>query len=163
MNANTMEGLIGAKTNVNLLNTPMHIFNEAERRGDTATMERAMGYAVELADKAEEYKTKTSRGMEEDARETKEKAKLEREEAVQKRKEEHEKLEAKIEDNKSEVINTDTVKISEEGREFVKDSVDLNTVNVDKTKADAARESITYTKTGEMNFTEQSAEISVFV
>lgn len=42
MHTKTIEGLVGASTNVNLLNTPMRVFKEARRRGDTATMERAM-------------------------------------------------------------------------------------------------------------------------
>lgn len=47
MNTKTMEGLVGARTNMNLMNTPMRVFKEARRKGDTATMERAMGYADE--------------------------------------------------------------------------------------------------------------------
>ena len=41
MNAKTMEGLAGAGTNMNLLNTPMRVYKEAERRGDLSMMERA--------------------------------------------------------------------------------------------------------------------------
>ncbi|MDE6014663.1 MAG: hypothetical protein K2H41_03020 [Acetatifactor sp.] len=58
------------------------MIKEARRRGDMAAMERAMGYAGEFSDKAEEYKAEADKGMEEDAREAREKAKLEREEAV---------------------------------------------------------------------------------
>ena len=39
-----------------LMNTPMRVYKEAERRGDTAVMERAMGYAGDFADKAEDYR-----------------------------------------------------------------------------------------------------------
>lgn len=45
MKAKTMEGLVGAKTNMDLLNTPMRVYKEARRRGDMATMDRAMDYA----------------------------------------------------------------------------------------------------------------------
>ena len=56
MNTKTMEGLVGARTNMNLLDTPMRVYKEARRKGNTATMERAMGYAGEFSGKAEEYK-----------------------------------------------------------------------------------------------------------
>ena len=39
MHTKTMEGLVGARTNMNLLNTPMRVFKDARRRGDTATMD----------------------------------------------------------------------------------------------------------------------------
>ena len=76
MNTKTMEGLVGARTNMNLVNTPMRVFKEARRKGNTAAMERAMGYAAEFSDKAQEYKAEADKGMEEDAREAREKAKL---------------------------------------------------------------------------------------
>ena len=56
MHTKTMEGLIGARTNMNMMNTPMRVYKEARRKGDLDTMERAMGYANECSDRAEEYK-----------------------------------------------------------------------------------------------------------
>ena len=88
MNTKTMEGLVGARTNMNLVNTPMRVFKEARRKGDTAPMERAMGYVVEFSEKAEDYKAEADKGMEEDAREAREKEKFQREEAVRRRREE---------------------------------------------------------------------------
>lgn len=163
MNTKTMEGIVGARTNVNLMNTPMQVFKEAERRGDTATMERAIGYAGECADKTEEYKAKADKGMEEDARETREKAKLECDKAIQKRKEEREDLEKRIDENRSMDTNTDVVKISEEGKVLLKGDVDLDNTGSDEKKVDTAREPMTYTKTGEVTYTEESASISVSV
>ena len=64
MNTKTMEGLVGARTSMKILNTPFRVFKEARRRGDTATMERAMGYVNEYRDKADEYKAKADEGME---------------------------------------------------------------------------------------------------
>lgn len=110
MHTKTMEGLVGAGTNMNLLNTPMRVFKEARRRGDTATMERAMGYVSEFAGKAEEYKAETDEGMKEDAKAAKEKAESEREKAIQKRKEESEKLERRTKENKNEDTDMDTDK-----------------------------------------------------
>ena len=100
MHVKTMEGLVGAGTNMNLLNTPLRVFKEARRRGDTATMERAMGYVSEFDGKVEEYKAETDEGMKEDAKDAKEKAELEREKAIQKREEEGEELETGTVENK---------------------------------------------------------------
>lgn len=81
MNTKTMEGLIGAGTNIDLVNTPMRVYKEAQRKGDLATMERAMGYAGEFAGKAEEYRTQADEGIREEAQENRKKAEPEREEA----------------------------------------------------------------------------------
>ena len=163
MNTKTMEGLVGARTNMNLMNTPMRVFKEARRKGDTATMERAMGYADEFSDKAEDYKTEADKGMEEDAREAREKAKLQREEAIQERREEREKLEDRIEGNRNADTNTDTVEISEEGKALLKDNVDSGSIGSDEIKMDAVKEPVTYTKTGETVSAEHEASISVSV
>ena len=81
MHAKTMEGLVGANMNMKMMNTPFRVYQEAERRGDTATMERAMGYVGETADKAEDYQKKVEKGMKEEAKEAREKAKSEQEDA----------------------------------------------------------------------------------
>lgn len=163
MNTKTMEGLVGARTNMNLVNTPMRVFKEARRKGDTATMERAMGYADEFFSKAEDYKAEADKGMEEDAREAREKEKLQREEAIQKRREEREKLEERIEENRNADTNTDTVEISEEGKVLLKDNVDSGSTGSDEIKTDAGKEPVIYTKTGETVPSEQGASISVSV
>lgn len=82
MNTKTMERLVGARTNMDLLNTPFKVYKEARCKGDTATMERAMGYVTEFSDRADEYKEVADRGMKEDAEEPREKAKSEREKAI---------------------------------------------------------------------------------
>ena len=165
MHTKTMEGLIGARTNMNLMNTPMRVFKEARRKGDTETMERAMGYVGDFSDKAEEYKAEADKGMEEDAKEARKKAELQREEAVQKRREEREKLEAKIEENRNADTNADTVKISEEGKVLLKDNLDTDAVGVetDVVKSDAVKEPVTYTKAGDAVPMEQETSISVSV
>ena len=163
MNTKTMEGLVGARTNMNLLNTPMRVFKEARHKGDTATMERAMEYVGEFSDRAGDYKAEADKGMEEDAREAREKAELQREEAIQKRREEREKLEEKIEGNRNADTNTDTVEISEEGKVLLKDNVDSGSIGSDEIKMDVVKEPVTYTKTGETVSAEQEASISVSV
>lgn len=165
MHTKTMEGLVGASTNMNLLNTPMRVFKEAERKGDTATMERAMGYVDDFSDKVEKYKAEADKGLEEDAKEAREKAKLQREEAIWKRKEEREKLEESIEQNRNANMDADTVKLSREGKTFVKDNPDTDTTGVgtDVTKSHAAKEPVTYTKAGEAVPMGQETSISVSV
>ena len=165
MHTKTMEGLIGARTNMNLMNTPMRVFKEARRKGDTETMERAMGYVGDFSDKAEEYKAEADKGMEEDAKEARKKAELQREEAVQKRREEREKLKAKIEENRNADTNADTVEISEEGKVLLKDNLDTDAVGVetDVVKSDAVKEPVTYTKAGDAVPMEQETSISVSV
>lgn len=138
MNAKTMEGLVGAKTNMDLLNSPFRVYKEARRRGDTATMDRAMGYVAEFSDKADEYKEVADRGMKEDAEEAREKAKSEREEAIQKRREEREKLEERIEESRNKNKETDILEVSEEGRGLLKengvaDSNASDNINLDNT------------------------------
>lgn len=116
MNTKTMEGLIGAGKNIDLVNTPMRVFKEARRKGDTATMERAMGYANDFTDKAREYKTQADEGTREEAREEREKARLEQLEAIEKRREERKEQEEKIEESTNPADNIiDTVEISEAG------------------------------------------------
>ncbi|MDE6365355.1 MAG: hypothetical protein K2L86_14020 [Lachnospiraceae bacterium] len=165
MHTKTMEGLVGARTNMNLLNTPMRVFKEARRKGDTAAMERAMGYVGDFSDKVEQYQAEADKGMEEDAKEAREKAKQQREEAIRKRKEEREKLEEKLEESRNADANTDTdetdarlVENSEEGRVYVKDDS-----NPDGKKSDAVKEPMAYTKAGAALAMEQEANISVSV
>lgn len=173
MHTKTMEGLVGARTNMNLLNTPMRVFKEARHKGDMETMERAMGYVGEFSDKAEEYKAEADKGMEEDAKEAREKAKLQREEAIQKRKEEREKLEERIEKNKN--VNTDAdtkeiggcfLEISEEGKVLIKNNLDMDTTGAETNviKSDVVKmEPVTYTKTGETVSMDQGTNISISV
>lgn len=146
MQVKTMEGLVGARTNMNLVNTPMRVFKEARRRGDQATMERAMGYVSEFADKAAEYKTEAGEGMEEDAAEAKERADIELEKTIEKRREESEKLEEGLESGD---ICTDTVELSEEGKALLKNSMDADTKDIENGKADIRKKPVMYTKTGE--------------
>ena len=105
MNTKTMEGLIGAGANMKLVDTPMRVYREARRKDDTATMERAMGYATEFADKADKYRAQADEGTLEEAKEAREKAELEREEAIEKRREDRERLAEQIETRREEHRN----------------------------------------------------------
>lgn len=177
MHAKTMEGLVGARDNMNLMNTPMRVFREAKQKGDTAAMERALGYAGECSDKAWAYKAAADRGMEEDAEEAREKLKLQREEAIRKRKEEREELEERIErrieertketseGNRNAGIRADAVEISEEGKVLAEDSVNTAASGADavESKSGAAKGQTVYTKAGEAVPVEQGASISLSV
>lgn len=171
MNTKTMEGLVGARTNMDLLNTPFRVYKEASRRGDTATMEKAMGYVTEFSGRANEYKEVADRGMKEDAEEAREKAELEREKAVQKRKEERGKLEERIEESRNENKETDTVEVSEKGMLLLKengviDSNDSDSINLDNTvstNTKIGKEPVIYTKVGEVSQPKQTASISISV
>lgn len=149
MNVKTMEGLVGARTNLNLMNTPFRVFKDARRKGDMATMERAMGYVNEFSDKADEYQTEADKGMEEDAKEAREKERAEREKAIERRKEEREKLEERLEISQE----TDTVELSEEGQKLLKESMETDHADSSETRAEAVAKDAIGVKTGEIDFT----------
>ena len=167
MHAKTMEGLAGASMNMKLLNTPFRVYKDAERRGDTAVMERAMGYASDFADKAEDYQKTTEKGMKEDAKEAREKAKAEQENAIQKRREQREELKKRIEENRK--GDTDAISISESGKATLDgktDSVQIgadNDISVEETADAIKMEPVIYTKTGEASKSESGMNISVLV
>lgn len=136
MHTKTMEGLIGARTNMNMTKVPMRVYKEARRRGDLGTMERSMGYVNEFEDKAYQYKDEADEGMKKDAKEAREKEKAALEEAIEKRREERKELETQKEQKEVEnaentsaatteenlsadidtvIAKTDTVEISSEG------------------------------------------------
>lgn len=164
MNAKTMEGLAGARTNMNLLNTPMRVFKDARRRGDMATMERAMGYVGEFADKAKEYQTKAEKGMEEDAKEAREKANVEQEKVIEKLQEEREEIEERIEESKE----ADTIEVSEEGKVLLEENTGLSDSDLEsdvpkEIKTDMVKKPVIYTKTGEVSQSGLGAGVSVSI
>ena len=158
-----MEGLAGASMSMKLMNTPIRVYKEAERRGDTAVMERAMGYASDFADKAEDYQKTTEKGM----KEAREKAKAEQENAIQKRREQREELKKRIEENRK--GDTDAISISESGKATLDgktDSVQIgadNGTSAEETADVIKMEPVIYTKTGEASKSESGMNLSVLV
>ncbi len=152
MNTKTMEGLVGARTNMELVNTPMRVYKEARRRGDTATMDRAMGYVSDLEDKAQDYKVKADEGMKADAEEAREEAKAEREKAIERRREEREelnqKLDEKAEADRNAQAGTDTVEISEEGKCLLNHNKETQQSDSEVPDTDIGKNPMTYSKTG---------------
>ena len=125
MHTKTMEGLIGARTNMNMTNVPMRVFKEARRRGDTGTMERAMGYVNDFETRAYQYKDTAEEGMKEEAEEAREKKKQELEERIEKSREERKELEAqreqeRIEAQKKPAVNNETQMQRRQKRTVVK-------------------------------------------
>ena len=167
MHAKTMEGLAGASMSMKLLNTPFRVYKDAERRGDTAVMRRAMGYASDFADKAEDYQKTTEKGMKEDAKEAREKARAEQENAIQKRREQREELEKRIEENRK--GNTDAISISESEKATLDGKTDSvqpgadNGISAEETVDAIRMEPVIYSKSGEKAEFESGANFSVFV
>lgn len=124
-----------------LLNTPFRVFKEARLKGDTAMMERAMGYMNECEEDAYEYKEVADEGMKKDAEETRKIAEKQREEMIKNRREEREeqqkKLEEEREKNKADKI-VDTVEISEDGKVLLKENTAVESGAVDGVEADGA-------------------------
>lgn len=165
MNTKTMEGLVGASTSINLLDTPFKVYKEARQKGDTGTMERAMGYVGEFSGKAEKYKAEADEGMKEDAKEAREKAELERERMIQKRREERQEFEKRTEENRSK----DTVELSEAGKELLKDNGDLGSADSDSSvsaeiRTDAVKtEPVIYTKDGGAALSSEGTGVNISV
>ena len=165
MHTKTMEGLVGASTSVNLMNTPLRVLKEASQKGDTGTMQRAMGYVNEYSDKTQQYMAKAEKGMKEEAKEAQEKRELERENAIRKHQAEQEELEKRIEESKN--GRTDTVRISNGSKTVSNEEIPLDDTGVDGAASAKAvkMEPVIYTKTGEpgQSQLESGANISVTV
>lgn len=111
MQAKTMEGLIGAGMNMKMMDVPIRVYKEARRKDDFATMERAMGYAGDFAQKADDYKTLADEGMKEEKIEAGKKS--ENETGTN----ENQETDAHI--SSDSMVRIDTVEISEEGRKLL--------------------------------------------
>lgn len=124
MKAGSMEGLIGASLNMKLSRTPMRVYKEAELKGDTETMERAMGYVTDFQEKAHECSDKAQEELAKEMKEERKEQELKREQAIEKRKEETKEYKEKLqESNKSDIKKSDSVEISEDGKVALKNNV----------------------------------------
>lgn len=151
MHIKTMEGIAGADTNRKLMETPMRVYKEARRRGDTQVMERAMGYVSDFSHKADDYVEKTKEGMKEEAEALREQAKEETEKAMEERREERENLKERA----SESNKTDTAQISEEGNALARENMSRNLEKSAESGEEVEKKPVIYTKAGEaVSFTE---------
>lgn len=118
MNAGVMEGLVGASSNMKIVEVPMHVYHEAEREGNTAKMERALGYAADFTKRANTYKEEAEEELKLEMEEKRETEEIEQEEAIEKAREEGKaNQEALLEGN------MDSVEISEEGRQLLEQAM----------------------------------------
>ncbi len=123
MKAGSIEGLIGASVNMKLSKTPMRVYKEAERKGDTAVMERAMGYVTDFQEKAQEYSDKAQEEIAKELKEERQEQELKRDQALETRKEEAKEYKEKLqESNKSAIQKADSAEISEEGKVVLKNN-----------------------------------------
>lgn len=165
MIAKTAEGLIGASAAVKEIRTPLKVFKEARNKGDTATMERSMGYISNFNADAWEHKERTENGLKEEAVEAKEKAQLEREELAQRIKENREESEKRLEEASEGVVDTET---SGKTDGFEEGSSELQNPygEGETTKTEQAAETgapVTYTKTGTVKPASVDVQFSVSV
>lgn len=124
MKAGSMEGLIGASLNMKLSRTPMRVYKEAELKGDTETMERAMGYVTDFQEKAHECSDKAQEELAKELKEERKEQELKREQAIEKRKEETKEYKEKLqESSKSDIQKADSVEISEDGKVALKNNI----------------------------------------
>lgn len=145
MNVKTMEGLAGASTSISMISTPMNVAKEAERKGDTDKMKRALSYAAGVRQQAEEYGDKTEQGMKLDGKEAKEQERLRQEKLIEARREERREQEEQIEHQSGagEGPDMDTAEISHEGK------TQIQTEGQPSLEQVSDVQDITYDKSGE--------------
>ena len=162
MNMKTIEGLVGARANIDLSDTAMGVYQQARQKGDTATAERALGYAGDMVNQAEAYEAKADEGMKADAKELEEKAKADQEKIIEKRKEDRKELEARIEQSRT--PDSDTVEISGEGKAVSTETQAPESTEAAGTAADPAElPPVVYTSAGEVLSQEVTAEAELSV
>ena len=162
MKAGTMEGLIGASQNAKMTNVPMRVYREAERKGDLSTMERAMGYAADCQQKAEEYSEKAKKALAEEQKEEREELEKRIEaKRAEKKEAEKEKTEKAEEKNKNQNGKWVEIDISEEGKALAEGS--SSGVTAATTVLNDADVSVSYNKQGVSGTESRASEISVTV
>lgn len=123
MKAGSMEGLIGASVNMELSRIPMRVYKEAERRGDTETMKRAMGYVTDFQGKAQECSDRAQEELPKELKEERREQEIRRRQALERKEEAKEYVEKVQENNKPDIPETDRVEISEEGNAVLKNNL----------------------------------------
>ncbi len=122
MKAGSMEGLIGADVNLKMSQTPMRVYREAERRGDTEVMKRAMGYVTNFQETAHEYSDRSQEELAGELKEEREEQEARLEQARERKKEAKEYAEKTQENNTPIEPQTDRVEISKEGEVALKNN-----------------------------------------
>ncbi|HBH94446.1 MAG TPA: hypothetical protein DDX91_01750 [Ruminococcaceae bacterium] len=165
MIAKTQEGLIGANNAMNVIRTPMKVFYEARARGDKATMDRAMGYAGEINEDAWKHKYSTDEALKEEAEENNAKAEKEAEALAQRIEENRDKPEERIEEGRSDGLQTVTGVKTEENGDGVSDEC-KSTNSAEKIGTGencSGTEPITYDESGRISSLETDVQFNVVV
>lgn len=123
MNVKTMEGLLGANANINLMATPMRVYEEAKIKGEEDKMERAMGYVCDFSNKAQSYNENVGEGLIEEAKEAKEAQKAESEKNAEANRFEKTKEQAEPKKGIKTNADGDSAEISEEAKAYSEDNV----------------------------------------
>lgn len=136
MQANTANGLIGASAYLQETRVPMKIFKEARAEGDTAKMERAMGYVEKLGSQAIDYKKKADKGLKEEAKQAREDIKEQQEELAQRIKENRAEAEERLEEarNSEAAENPDNTSVERSPKDSVSDNASLTYTKDGKVK-----------------------------
>lgn len=98
MQTKTAAGLIGANAYLQETRVPMKVFKEARAEGDTAKMERAMGYVEKLGKTALEYKKQADKGLKEDAEKARKEEREQKEKIEQRTKEKRAEAEQRLDE-----------------------------------------------------------------
>lgn len=133
MKAGSMEGLIGASMNMELSRTPMRVFKEAERRGDTETMKRAMGYVTDYQEKAKECSDRAQEELPKELKEERKEQAIRREQALERKEASKEYVEKIQENHNPDNPEKDSVTISEEGKVSLKNNSQTEETAVEPT------------------------------
>lgn len=128
MKSGSAQALIGANVNVNIAKVPLRVYKEAERKGDTAAMERSMGYFTDFSSKAARYTQEASRETLKEQREESRERELEREKAL-----EEKRAEKKAErENDPDAVSAETAEAVKNG-EAVESGLSVKTEAAAKT------------------------------
>lgn len=144
MNVKTMEGLLGANANINLMATPMRVYEEAKIKGEEDKMERAMGYVGDFSNKAQSYTANVGEGLIEEAEEAKEAQKAESEKNAEANRFEKTKEQAEPQKGVKTNADGDSAQISEEAKAYAEErsAVDFTDSTNAKIKSNRASETV---------------------
>ncbi len=162
MLAKTTDGLLGANNAMNVIRTPMKVFKEARARGDTATMERAMGYVEKTNTTAWESKNNADEGLKQEAEENKLKQQQESEELAARIKAKTEEMQQKA-DNESALpdpVPTEEGETKAEGTNAAQTNPEAA---IAAPYGEETADPLTYTKSGEVKPAEIEPQFNVVV
>lgn len=145
MQTNTAAGLIGANAYLQETRVPTKVFKEARAEGDTAKMERAIGYVEKLGSTALEYKKQADKGLKEEARQAREEAREKQEELAQRIKDDRIKAEERLEAARTDGEAAGTAEAAVDG------------AYAEAAETGESAPNLTYTKDGEVK--EQNTEV----